>query len=276
MSVDVLFGDWRRKLQKVKRAHAVITDVPYSERVVRGQRSAGPQIARSGPQQVVSARIAYSSWTREDAHEFVEHWFPRVEAWFVVFCSDDIAGWLRADLEEQGCKFAWTLPAVHEESDFPALAQTIPWLKPDAAPAFNGLMPAPQAEWIVVARPRGRCVRRHRPGFYLVPQARGQGFVGAKPLNLMRAIVRDYSEPGSLVVDPFCGTGTTALACLAEGRSCITSEIDAITFKRAQRRIRTGITADLVAALDAREALRREAEVLKALKPLDLFPAAAE
>lgn len=38
-----------------------------------------------------------------------------------------------------------------------------------------------------------------------------------KPTDLMRHLVRLVTPPGGLVLDPFLGSGTTALACEAEG-----------------------------------------------------------
>jgi site-specific DNA-methyltransferase (adenine-specific) len=83
------------------------------------------------------------------------------------------------------------------------------------------------------------------PGAYDAPTVKGSGIAGAKPINLMRAIVRDYSRPGDLVVDPFCGSGTTALACAQEGRRCITSEEKPEHFAIAQRRLARGYTPGL-------------------------------
>ena len=39
-----------------------------------------------------------------------------------------------------------------------------------------------------------------------------------KPVELLRALVRTYSKPGELVVDPFAGSGSTGVAAIAEGR----------------------------------------------------------
>ena len=39
-----------------------------------------------------------------------------------------------------------------------------------------------------------------------------------KPVELMEYLVRTYTNPGDLVVDPFCGTGSTAVACRNSGR----------------------------------------------------------
>jgi hypothetical protein len=53
---------------------------------------------------------------------------------------------------------------------------------------------------------------------------------GAKPLWLMQAIIRDYSKPGQLVVDPCAGGATTLIAAEIEGRSSVGSEIDVKTY----------------------------------------------
>lgn len=42
-----------------------------------------------------------------------------------------------------------------------------------------------------------------------------------KPHDAIRQYVRHYTEPGDLVLDPFCGSGGTALAALMEGRKAI-------------------------------------------------------
>ena len=83
------------------------------------------------------------------------------------------------------------------------------------------------------------------PGWYEAPPAHGTGVMGAKPLGLMQAIIRDYTRPGDLVVDPFCGGGTTALACAIEGRRCITSEMDPVTFEKAKKRLERGFTPSM-------------------------------
>jgi site-specific DNA-methyltransferase (adenine-specific) len=58
----------------------------------------------------------------------------------------------------------------------------------------------------------------------------------------MRAIIRDYSRPGDLIVDPCAGGATTLIAAAIEGRRSIGSEMDETTFKKAQARIKAGYT----------------------------------
>lgn len=47
-----------------------------------------------------------------------------------------------------------------------------------------------------------------------------------KPTDLCRWIVRSYSDPGDLVLDPFAGSASTGVACQAEGRRFIGFERD--------------------------------------------------
>ncbi len=58
-----------------------------------------------------------------------------------------------------------------------------------------------------------------------------------KPLALMQWLVRVVSFPGETVLDPFLGSGTTAVACLREGRSCIGIEKETAYVEIIRRRI---------------------------------------
>jgi len=44
---------------------------------------------------------------------------------------------------------------------------------------------------------------------------------GKKPHDAIRQYIQHYTEPGDLVLDPFCGSGSTALAALLEGRKAV-------------------------------------------------------
>ena len=47
-----------------------------------------------------------------------------------------------------------------------------------------------------------------------------------KPEVILRQFVKDSTRPGALVLDPFCGSGTTGVACVQTGRRFIGIEID--------------------------------------------------
>lgn len=57
---------------------------------------------------------------------------------------------------------------------------------------------------------------------------------GVKPFMYL---LDKFSKPGDLVLDPFCGGGTTAVACMGSKRRCMTYEIDRNTYEMAKARI---------------------------------------
>src|SRR2546423_14074238 len=48
----------------------------------------------------------------------------------------------------------------------------------------------------------------------------------AYTLHLVRELLDQHVADGSVVLDPFCGTGTTALACAERGIECDTTDIN--------------------------------------------------
>jgi site-specific DNA-methyltransferase (adenine-specific) len=58
-----------------------------------------------------------------------------------------------------------------------------------------------------------------------------------KPIKLMQYLVRLITPPNGIVLDPFCGSGTTGVACKLEGFQFVGLEQDAEYSKIAQARI---------------------------------------
>ena len=59
----------------------------------------------------------------------------------------------------------------------------------------------------------------------------------SKPVNLLRWLIRTYSNEGDLVLDTFAGSGSTLLAAIEEKRDWIGIEIDEKFFNIASKRI---------------------------------------
>ena len=53
----------------------------------------------------------------------------------------------------------------------------------------------------------------------------------------MRRCILASSDPGDLILDPFLGSGSTAVACVLTGRRCIAAEIDERYFDLACERV---------------------------------------
>lgn len=84
-----------------------------------------------------------------------------------------------------------------------------------------------------------------------------------KPVALLEYLIRTYTNAGDLVVDPFCGSGTTAVAAANTGRHYIVGDISPEYVEIARRRLSLEF---------GRPAPRRAREV----EPLDDLPLFAE
>ena len=74
-------------------------------------------------------------------------------------------------------------------------------------------------------------------GVYRMPIPRKRIHPTQKPLALFRELIKKHSNRGDLVIDPFLGSGTTALAALNEGRRFAGCDIDADWVSAAKMRV---------------------------------------
>lgn len=58
-----------------------------------------------------------------------------------------------------------------------------------------------------------------------------------KPVDLMRYLIKTFTNPGETVFDGYSGSGTTAVACVREGRNFIGSELNKDYYDNALKRI---------------------------------------
>jgi site-specific DNA-methyltransferase (adenine-specific) len=78
----------------------------------------------------------------------------------------------------------------------------------------------------------------------------GTAWPTVKPLDFIRWLVRLVTPPGGVVLDPFCGSGTTAEACIVEGFSCITIDRDPVALQLAMQRLSKPIQPAMLAVDD--------------------------
>lgn len=73
---------------------------------------------------------------------------------------------------------------------------------------------------------------------FLNPKARERvGFPTQKPILLMRRIIELVTEEGDIVLDPFCGSGTTLVAATLLNRNGIGIDIDCQAIRLTKRRL---------------------------------------
>ena len=223
--VDLRLGRWQEVLADVGEVDAVITDPPYSARTHEGSDGA---VGRSGDGAIRQV-LGYGAWSDDDVAAFVAALAPRTRSWFCALTDDILIPAWRAAFRESGRYDFAPVPVLQHR------------------PRLTGDGPASCAIYLVASRPRERRFAQwgSLPGWYEAPPERGAAVMGAKPIGLMRAIVRDYSRPGDLICDPCAGGATTLIAAAMEGRRAVGSEMDPKTYALAQARIAKGHTPDM-------------------------------
>lgn len=228
-------GRWQEALAHVTECDALITDPPYSERTHSGHDSgrrndgAGVKMAHGGVQG--ANPITYAAWSDDDVRSLVTGWSDRCRGWVCALTDHRLAPIFESTLDGAGRYVFAPLPCVDIGSRV----------------RLSGDGPSSWTCWLVVARPSTREFQRWGTlaGAYVMYGHGDRVVMGGKRLDTMRAIIRDYTRPGDLVVDPCAGGGTTLLAAVMEGRRAIGAEMDPATFDKAVARLRKGFTAPL-------------------------------
>jgi len=207
-------------------ADAVITDPPYSERTHSGHsKIASKNDCRS---------IDYDYLTHGDAMEWAANLSSMSAGWVCVLTDHTLVSSWEKGFKEAGRYAFAPIPCIERGGRFRMIGDGPPCVTVNLVPA----------------RPRTRedgafpyWNKWHKtPAGYYITTTEDKLVIGGKTLALMRAIVRDYSRRGELVVDPCAGGGTTLLAAVLEGRRAIGAELDPATFELAVARLRRGYT----------------------------------
>jgi site-specific DNA-methyltransferase (adenine-specific) len=242
--IDLRLGRWQDVLADVGECDALITDPPYGARTHAKQehsRREGGHLSQNGEHWISTRGLGYAHWTAEDARAFVASWAPRTRGWIVIFTSHDLVDAYSAALEASGRYVFAPLPAVQRGMNV----------------RLAGDGPSSWTTWVIVSRTAALAKWRTLPGAYVgSPLDAGEvmsdkskrAVAGGKPLWLMRALVRDYSRAGDVIVDPCAGGATTLLAAATEGRRAVGAEMDPDTHALACKRLAKGYTPDMFAA----------------------------
>lgn len=212
-----------------KSVDHVITDPPYeAEAHTQGRRmmaGAGGRM-RDGAR-IYSAPLDFAPISADVRTEVGHHLARCASRWIVVFCqAEAVAAW-RESLEAGGAK--WKRACV--------------WIKPNGQPQLTGDRPGMGYESIACAHAPGRSRWNAggKHGVYTFPMdANFSRFAREhptqKPTPLFESLVRDFTDPGETILDPFAGSGTTGVAALKLGRRFIGCELSpkyhAVALKR--------------------------------------------
>jgi DNA modification methylase len=200
----------------------VICDPPYGEHTHGAQRRGaatpgrGKQFGLSSATISVERHVGFAAIS-DDELTAASAAIARVcRRWILVFCA----------MEQQG---TWHQALAELGLDHVRFGL---WIKPGSTPQFSGDRPGMAAEAIEIAHPPGRKRWNGGGGFGLwshpiVKEQTGERcHPTQKPVELMEALVRDFTDPGDLILDPFAGSGTTGVAAVRLGRRFIGWERD--------------------------------------------------
>lgn len=226
----LILGDCLDVLPTLSGVDHVITDPPY-EQHMHGAKAGGRSIRTDG--QASPKSLDFSS---------VESIRGAVTPLMVSVCS----GWLLAFCTPEGVA-PWR-DAIEEASA--RYKRACVWVKPDAAPQFNGQGPAMGAEMFVAAWCGSGYSRWNGGGrsnvfTHLTNQSSRHGkHPTEKPLSLMSELVSLFSSPAEVICDPFMGSGTAGVAAAKLGRGFVGIEIDPTYFEIALSRISGALKQD--------------------------------
>lgn len=206
------------------RIDTCITDPPYSKHVHESVRSSKrAELPDTEDFECRTRRMVDLGFEYLDAptrRAAAKHIARLTKRWTVVF-SDIESDWLwRMSLRAAGAEYI----------------RTMVWERIGGAPQFTGDRPATGVEAMTIAhalKDNGKPMKKSwngggKAGVYSFPiVANRKGEQGSrvhptqKPLDLLLALVDDFTEPDEVVFDPFCGSGTTGVAALRRGRRFI-------------------------------------------------------
>lgn len=239
-------------------ADAIITDLPFSAKTHTGARTnpatAAGRWASGGNEG--QPLISFPAIGFDQVLEYLRLWGPRCRRWFVAFMDYRHVALLETALDgnDQGTGLRFIRYGV--------------WVAPDKAPQFSGDRPGMGWEAYAVLHRTGQTLRWNGGGHHAALVARKAprpSHPNQKPSEVLEKLVRWFSDPGDLVVDPFAGSGAVLVACKRLGRRCIGVELDAQGSDWC-----AGAERDLRAAVTLQSALRGRGVKIRAMQG-DLF-----
>lgn len=122
--------------------------------------------------------------------------------------------------------------------------EMIQWQKSNPMPRNRDRLYVTACEFAIWAvKGKGWTFNRQRSTYentifqYPIVSAKNRIHTTQKPVELMRDLIMIHSNEGDIVLDPFIGSGTTAVAALETGRKYIGYEIDERYYTAAMERV---------------------------------------
>jgi site-specific DNA-methyltransferase (adenine-specific) len=95
---------------------------------------------------------------------------------------------------------------------------------------------------VFASKGRRKLVRRDLPDVWAVPRIHRAAYPTQKPVRLFELMIEASAEPGFVVCDPFCGSGSSGVAALRLGCDFIGADIDPRAVELSRKRLSALVT----------------------------------
>lgn len=220
----LILGDCLSIMPTLGRFGHVICDPPYEAFMHDAKGSAARRLRTDGRREIKALNFAGIDAIRGDVVAAVEQ---LCDGWFIAFCTPEGVGKWADAINASKMKYK----------------RACVWVKPDSTPQLNGQGPAMGAENFVCAWAGAGFARWNAGGKRGVykhtcnPPDREGTHPTEKPWRLFAELLDDFTNREASILDPFAGSGTTAVAAEKLGRTCTAIELDPDYFDVMCRRV---------------------------------------
>lgn len=215
---QIICGDAVKELQKLPNdsVDLIVTDPPYG--ISRELNCKGQRLGSTA-----KLNFNFGEWDT-----FNKDWFDialkKTNGWMMTFCAKKDVGFFIDRLEK---------------NKFIAI-DVLVWQKPDPIPlnAKSRFLNAWEA--MVIGKKPGAIWNsnyEHNIIKVQAPKGRGRIHPTQKPVELIKKLIILTTKEGDIVLDPFMGSGTTAVACIETQRNYIGFEISKQYWQQSMDRI---------------------------------------
>lgn len=239
----IILGNCIEEMKKLPNnsVDCIITDPPYMISQ-KGKSLGRKSLSYKSWKRNMDVKLDFGEWdnfqSEEEFFNFTESWFKECvrilkhKGWIYIFFDKQKTGYFDLIL---GKKYG-----IKSRTIFA-------WLKSNPCPSFRKVNWLSASEFIWVGS-KGECKLKNflkqneMPNYMITPNKSSYGETDhptEKPVILIEKFVKTSSNENEIILDPFLGSGTTAVACIKLNRKFIGIEKESYYVKIAEERIKS-------------------------------------